>query len=173
MEQFQSSSKYMEQIQKRSNSVMYAVVGIIVLIIILVLVMSDKKDKAMEDSSMNDSMVEDTSGTMPNVGTTNPDREGTSVSNAGKYADLVLKYEDRTLQFNNECQVSKQNTKGFKVGTDVLLDNRGDKSIKIVIGSKTYNLKPYGYRVIDLGSVGTYQVDCNERFNVLTVNVQK
>ena len=156
------------------------VITLLVLVAILLLILSNNKKASMMDDTfmVNEPGVENTDNNLfggdTNTNTVdNSDREGTSVSNAGKYADLVLKYEDRTLQFNESCQASKESTVGFKQGTDVLLDNRSDSSAKIVIGSRTFNLKAYGYKVIDLGSVGTYKIDCNENQNVLTLTVQK
>ncbi len=145
---------------------MYAVVGIIVLIIVLVLVMSNKKSAVIEDV-INDPQVEDITAV------NDPEKAGVSVgSNAGKYAEMVLKYKDRTLQFNAECAVVR-NSYTFKQGTDVMLDNRDTAPAKIVVGSRTFNLQAQSYRVIDLGSTGTYRVDCNDRLNVVTVNVQQ
>ena len=162
----------MEPIQKKSNSTMYIVGSLIVIIVIVALVLSNNKKEAMMDVVTPG--VEDTSGTNSD-GTTidNPDKEGLSVgSNAGKYADMVLRYKDKTLQFNEECAVVR-NSYTFKQGTDVMLDNRDTTSAKIIIGSRTFNLKAQSYRIIDLGSTGTYRVDCNDRLNVVTVNVQK
>jgi hypothetical protein len=84
----------------------------------------------------------------------------------------MAKYKDKMVQFNQECAVVT-NKVGFKQGTDILLDNRDTTSVKIVIGSRTFNLPRYGYKVIDLPSVGTFQVDCNSRLNVVTITVQK
>jgi hypothetical protein len=160
----------MEPIQKKSNSTLYVVISLIVVAVIVALVLSNKKE-AMNDDVVTPG-VENTT-TDSNVGAIDPNKEGASVgSNAGKYADLVLKYKDRTLQFNEECAVVR-NSYTFKQGTDVMLDNRDTTSVKIVVGSRTFNLKAQSYKVIDLGSTGIYRVDCNDRLNVVTVNVQK
>lgn len=165
----------MEPIQNKSNSSMYVIISLIVVAVIVVLVLSNNKKNEAIVVDIVTPVVEDTSGTNPDgVGSiADPEKEGLSVgSNAGKYADIVLKYEDRTLEFNKECAVIR-NSYTFKQGTDVLLDNRDTTPAKIVVGSRTFILKPQSYKVIDLGSTGIYKVDCNDRLNVVTVNVQK
>lgn len=168
----------MEPIQKKSNHTGLVIGIIVVVLIIIALVMANKK------KDVDDTMVPPTdTSTLPD-GTTptgssnpgavaNPDREGTSVgSGAGKYATLMLTYKDRMVQFNKECAVVS-NKVTFKQGTDILLDNRDDTAAKIVIGSRTFNLPAYGYKVIDLPTIGSFQLDCNKRLNVVTVSVQK
>lgn len=171
----------MEPTQTKSKTGMYVAVGIvIVLAIIIGLVMSNKNKEAMEDGTQTpgDTTIvpNDTKNpvvppvTNPGI---DPEKEGVSVgSGAGTYANLMLKYKDRMVQFNTECAVVS-NKVGFKQGTDILLDNRDNTPVKIVIGSRTFNLPGYGYKVIDLPSVGSFQLDCNKRLNVVTVTVQK
>ncbi|MEK7106219.1 MAG: hypothetical protein AAB895_02575, partial [Patescibacteria group bacterium] len=150
---------------------------VIVLIIIIGLAMSKKnKDVLVEETPIVDNTVQPGTNTptdSPAGAVANPDREGTSVgSGAGKYATLMLTYKGRMIQFNKECAVIT-NKQGFKQGTDILLDNRDDTAVKIVIGSRTFNLPAYGYKVIDLPTIGSFQLDCNKRLNVVTVTVQK
>lgn len=166
----------MEPIQTKSKHG-GLIIGIIVVLIIVIAVVLLGKGK----SSMDDVLVPPGEETvMPNDGTTpttpgagiDPEREGLSTTNSGTYANLMAKYKDKMVQFNQECAVVS-NKVGFKQGTDILLDNRDTTSVKIVIGSRTFNLPRYGYKVIDLPSVGTFQVDCNSRLNVVTITVQK
>lgn len=164
----------MEPIKTKSKSSMYVMVGLVAVLVVVGLWLSNKK--SVEEVPVV-TPVENTPST-PNpsspVGSvSDPDKEGTSVgSGAGKYATLMLTYKGRMIQFNKECAVIT-NKQGFKQGTDILLDNRDNTPVKIVIGSRTFNLPGYGYKVIDLPTIGSFQLDCNQRLNVVTVTVQK
>ena len=167
----------MEPIQTKSNSGTYITIGIVVVVLIVVgLLLSNKKSDTGDivptpvDTTNPDTA---TPATTPTTTTgIDPEREGISKSNAGIYANLMLKYKGKMVQFNKECAVIT-NKVTFKQGTDILLDNRDDTAAKIVIGSRTFNLPAYGYKVIDLPTIGSYQLDCNKRLNVVTVSVQK
>jgi hypothetical protein len=171
----------MEPIKTKSNGGTYLTIGIVVALIVVGLLLSNKKSST--DDMVTPTPVDTTtpgtttSTTSPGSTTTgpgiDPNREGISVgSGAGTYANLMLKYKGRMVQFNKECAVVS-NKVTFKQGTDILLDNRDDTAAKIVIGSRTFNLPAYGYKVIDLPTIGSYQLDCNKRLNVVTVSVQK
>jgi hypothetical protein len=167
----------MEPIKTKSNSGTYITIGIVVVVLIVVgLLLSNKKSSTddMVTPTPVDTTTPDTTTPAPTPKPTgiDPEREGISTSNAGIYANLMLKYKGRMVQFNKECAVIT-NKVTFKQGTDILLDNRDDAAVKIVIGSRTFNLPAYGYKVIDLPTIGSYQLDCNKRFNVVTVTVQK
>ena len=168
----------MEPIQTKSKTGMYVgIAAVIVLIIVIGLAMSNNKE-TMEEvvvTPVDTTVVPDNTNNpvTPPVSGIDPEREGTSVgSGAGTYANLMLKYKGRMVQFNKECAVVT-NKVGFKQGTDILLDNRDNTAVKIVIGSRTFNLPGYGYKVIDLPTIGSFQLDCNKRLNVVTVTVQK
>jgi hypothetical protein len=164
----------MEPIKTKSKSSMYVMVGLVAVLVVVGLWLSNKK--SVEEVPVV-TPVENTPST-PNPSSSagsvsDPDKEGTSVgSGAGKYATLMLTYKGRMIQFNKECAVIT-NKQGFKQGTDILLDNRDNTPVKIVIGSRTFNLPGYGYKVIDLPTIGSFQLDCNQRLNVVTVTVQK
>jgi hypothetical protein len=169
----------MEPIQTKSKTGMYVGIAVVVVLIIVIgLAMSNKNKEVTDDSRMaptDTTVVPDNTKNpvTPPVSGIDPEREGTSVgSGAGTYANLMLKYKGRMVQFNTECAVVT-NKVGFKQGTDILLDNRDNTPVKIVIGSRTFNLPGYGYKVIDLPTIGSFQLDCNKRLNVVTVTVQK
>ncbi len=169
----------MEPTQTKSKTGMYVGIGaVIVLIIIIGLAMSNKNKQVVDETNQlpDNTVVVPNDTNEPNtppVSGIDPEREGVSTgSGAGTYANLMLKYKDRMVQFNPECAVVS-NKVGFKQGTDILLDNRDNTAAKIVIGSRTFNLPAYGYKVIDLPTIGSFQLDCNKRLNVVTVTVQK
>ncbi len=87
------------------------------------------------------------------------------------YADLILAFKNKTLQFGNLCQVQVSN-QVHKVGTEILLDNRTDMPVTITIGDLVHTLPSYGYKVVNLNTEGKFMVSCNEYQNVATVSVQ-
>lgn len=88
------------------------------------------------------------------------------------YADLVLAYQKQTLQFGKLCQMPLS-THSYKVGTEVLLDNRTDMPVTITIGALVHTLPSYGYKVVTLSTEGKFLVSCGDNQNVATVTVQQ
>jgi hypothetical protein len=88
------------------------------------------------------------------------------------YSDLILAFKDSTLQFNSTCQV-RMSTQVYKLGSEILLDNRSSFPMDIRIGTETFKLGSYGYKTIFLNNPGQFLVDCNNQQNVATINVQK
>ncbi len=88
------------------------------------------------------------------------------------YAELINAYKDHMLQFGASCQV-RASDQNYKIGSEVLLDNRNDVPVTVKIGSNTYTLPAYGHQVITLSTEGKFMVDCNDHQNVATVSVQK
>ncbi|MBP6857991.1 MAG: hypothetical protein KBC11_02235 [Candidatus Pacebacteria bacterium] len=88
------------------------------------------------------------------------------------YAELILAFQGKTLQFGNACSV-RMSDQVYKVGSQILLDNRNDTPVSIKIGSETYELSVYGHKVISLNTEGKFMVDCSEYQNVATVTVQQ
>lgn len=88
------------------------------------------------------------------------------------YAELIVAYKDRILQFGDACQV-RVSDQNYKIGSEMLLDNRTSVPVTIKIGSSSYALVAYGHQVITLSAEGKFMVDCNDHQNVATVSVQK
>lgn len=88
------------------------------------------------------------------------------------YAELILAYRNKTLQFGASCQMPISNYV-YKMGTEVLLDNRTNTPIAIKLAGASYDLGAYGYKVAALSTEGTFMVSCGENKNVATVAVQK
>lgn len=144
--------------------------GLVVLVIIVALLVQygiPKKPSPIDELKPIADEVVSTSITNPRSNTTSSVRSDTRT-----YSELILAYKDRTLQFNTMCQVhmSKQ---VYKVGSEVLLDNRSGVPAAIKIGPSIYNISAYSYKVVTLSSIGEFMIDCNDRENVATVTVQK
>ena len=94
-------------------------------------------------------------GTAPRTGTgagTGVIPGGTPVAlNPQNYSELVNQYEGRRIQFDERCQMRPVDVT-FKNGTVVMFDNRSPQAKTIKIGSQSYNLPAYGYRLLTMNS---------------------
>ncbi len=106
------------------------------------------------------------------VVTKKPSSSSPVVVDNRSYTELINAYKGKTLQFGATCQVLKS-TQVYKLGTDILLDNRTSSPVVIKIGGASYNLGAYGYKVVDLPNLGEFAIDCGSQQNVATITVQK
>jgi len=93
------------------------------------------------------------------------------------YANALVKYADRRIQFNASCQVPILNTSvTYKDNTGIMLDNRSAVAHTIKIGTN-YTVKAYGFRIVVLPDTylkaKTILVDCDKQQNVATILVQE
>jgi hypothetical protein len=90
------------------------------------------------------------------------------------YGDAIKKYAGYRFQFNDKCQASPS-AQTFKIGTNIMLDNRANKTQTLKVGS-TYTLPAYSWKIISLDTLGTFLVDCGSdgsSQNVATIMIQK
>ncbi|MEI7765605.1 MAG: hypothetical protein WCI93_03410 [bacterium] len=93
------------------------------------------------------------------------------------YADALVKYADKRLQFDKDCQVSlPNNVVTYKDNTGIMIDNRSSQTRTIKIGT-TFTIKPYSFKIVVLPDVylktNTLLVDCDNSKNVATILVQE
>jgi len=93
------------------------------------------------------------------------------------YTNLLKQYQaaGTLVQFDANCQMSP-NKPTFKNGTRVMLDSRVNTPRTITIGSKSYPMLSYGFRLETLSSSTlpqTLVVDCGNRQNVGTILLQR
>lgn len=88
------------------------------------------------------------------------------------YAELILAYKGKTLQFGDACQMPISSYV-YKTGTEVLLDNRTNVPVAIKLAGMSYDLSAYGYKVVTLSTEGKFMVSCGDNQNVATVTIQK
>lgn len=88
------------------------------------------------------------------------------------YTELILSYKNRTLQFGPSCQVTTS-AQVYKVGSELLLDNRTEVPVSISVGLSVITLPSYGYAIMSLPGEGVFMVGCNDHKNVATITVQK
>mgnify|MGYP001564025841 FL=1 len=90
------------------------------------------------------------------------------------YADALVQFADRRIQFDKACQAFP-NTVTYKDNTGIMIDNRASIAHTIKIGT-TYTVKAYGFRIIVLPDIylksKALLVDCDKSQNVATVLVQ-
>lgn len=90
------------------------------------------------------------------------------------YSDLVKQYEGKRIQFDDRCQAIPL-MPTYKNGTSIMLDNRSSSPRVIKIGSVSYSLVGYGYRVVTLNSPSLPQelsVSCGSSNNVSKILLQ-
>ncbi len=109
---------------------------------------------------------------------TNTDTKSNKTSTASEpkltYQAALVKYATTRIQFDTECRATpNQNT--FKVGTELMLDNRAPVSRKIKAGS-VYTIPAYGFKIVKLTGTtlpSTWLIDCGASQNVATILIQK
>lgn len=91
------------------------------------------------------------------------------------YANALIKYKDRRLQFDTACQ-AKPNTVTYKDNTGIMIDNRSPQTRVIKVGT-SYTIKPYGFKIVVLPDIylknKTLLVDCGASQNVATILIQE
>lgn len=149
-------------------------VGVILAVIVLGLLVNGmtKKEPAPIDTTPIEEVPVETPVVKP-VRRSTPTASVPTVTDTRTYTEMVVAYKDRTIQFNAQCQVPPLTQRGFKVGTDVMLDNRSSETKTITLGGVTHTLNGYGWKVVSLNTAGTFMVDCNDSQNVTTITVQK
>lgn len=150
-------------------------VGVILAVIVIAFSVNAivKKEPTPVDTTPIEEVPVETPVTTPARRRTTPVASVPTVSDTRTYTEMIVAYKDRTIQFNAQCQVPPLTQRGFKVGTDVMLDNRSAETKTIIIGGVTHTLNGYGWKVVSLNSAGNFMVDCNDRQNVTTITVQQ
>lgn len=92
------------------------------------------------------------------------------------YAQALAQYQNARIQIKPDCQVTPNNVT-YKNGASIMLDNRSALSHSIKLGSSTYSVKAWGFKIVKLTSVSalpaTWYMDCDSSQNVATVLIQK
>lgn len=91
------------------------------------------------------------------------------------YQAVVEEYRDRRIQFDDACRATP-NYLTFKNGPEIMLDNRGIGEKVIKLNDIAYKIGPYGFIVLQITAPSLpYQIeiDCNQLFNVASINLQK
>jgi hypothetical protein len=142
---------------------------IIIALGILILVVNKSKDKKEEASDTP--KVEETAKTTDTKKTTSTVANGSQPVTLS-YSQALTKYANSRIQINESCQL-KPASAVYKVGTSVMLDNRSNTSKSILFSGTRYSIAGYGFKVIPLNTVKTFQVDCGTSQNVATITVAK
>ncbi len=88
------------------------------------------------------------------------------------YAEAVELYANATIQFTDGCQLASKG-RSFRLGTEVMIDNRSPQPRTITIGTLSLVVGPYDYGFMILNEKGTsVSVSCNDRANVAELMVQ-
>ena len=91
------------------------------------------------------------------------------------YADALIKYADRRIQLDKNCQATPNNVT-YKDNTGIMIDNRSAQARTVKVGT-TFTIKSWGFKIVVLPDVylksKTLLVDCDKYQNVATVLVQE
>lgn len=129
-----------------------------------------KKDVAQVENKPIEEIITETPSSVSKPKTT-PSKVVLPTDNR-TYTELVAAYKGKMLQFGASCQVLISN-QVFKLGSDILLDNRNSSPVAIKIGSSSYQLGSYGYKVVSLDTTGKFMVDCGSQQNVAILTVER
>jgi len=96
------------------------------------------------------------------------------------YVNALKVYSKRHIQFSisayNYCTMTPYSDV-FKIGTSVMLDNRSKKALTIYLDKQPYSIGAYGFSIINLSTPfrlpHTIKIDCNTRFNVGSILLEK
>ena len=154
-------------------------IGIVVIIIIIgvALFFSLRNKKVAVDTTV--APLADNNALEPDSTLDISDIVGTSTTGVApvsiSYAEALIKYADRRIQFNKECQASPFSVT-YKDNSGIMLDNRAPVSRVIKVGTN-YTIKAYGFKIVVLPDIylksKTLLVDCDKQQNVATILVQE
>lgn len=94
------------------------------------------------------------------------------------YQKALETYKDNLrLQLSGAdfCQVSPNNVM-YKNGTSIMIDNRSAKTRSIKIGSTSYSIEGYGFKIVKLSSStlpATLLMDCGTQQNIAKILLQR
>lgn len=147
----------------------------ILLIVGILMVTGAKKNGDMtgvnlENSGQTTDMDDTNMGEDTNADGVN-ESDAASAERALTYSQALKQYQGKTVQFDATCQANPDR-QVFKTGTSIMLDNRSNVSRSVKLGS-TYTLGAYGFRIVKLNTLGTFNVDCGTSQNVATITVEK
>jgi hypothetical protein len=166
--------------ENKNSKTFYYVLGTIVVVALVVfLAMSLSKNVvSVEDDTFTASGASDDIALLPDstldlsdVTTAGGAAQVVSIS----YADALIRYKDKRLQFDTICQ-AHPNTVTYKDNTGIMIDNRSPVARTIKIGTN-YSIKAYGFKIVILPDIylksKTLLVDCDKSQNVATILVQE
>lgn len=153
------------------------VLGILVLAAIVVLVRKPAHQVVSTEQSSatpapaaaaDDSLPVATQATTP----TNDAMTPPAASPKLAYAEAVKRYGAQRIQFNAQCQATPPSNI-YKVGLELMLDNRAGVERSIVFSGKTYRIAAYDYAVVKLVTPGITYIDCGSSQNVAKITIEK
>jgi hypothetical protein len=171
----------MNIMQKTDNNKDIWIGAIVVLIIIAVVIFFSLRNKKEKIPVTLEQGTEDilplpqpTPSTRKNINNVN-NKTGESASLS--YAEALVKYSDKRIQFDSSCHVPMPNiTVTYKDNIGIMLDNRSASDHTIKVGTD-YTIKAYGFKIIFLPDIylkaKTILVDCDNQQNVATILVQE
>ncbi|MEI6022422.1 MAG: hypothetical protein WCQ32_01085 [bacterium] len=88
------------------------------------------------------------------------------------YDQAVDLYKEKTVTFGADCQIAKGSTTSFVYNNEIMLDNKDIHPIFVQIGDLPFALGPRDFAFLILKQKGPISVDCNDKKNVMMLQVQ-
>ena len=157
----------------QKNSYITWIVVVVIVAVALFLVFKNKK-QVVTPAPVTDSTTQTTPEPTDSVQDTTDVTTGPGAVSIS-YANALIKYKDRRLQFDTSCQATPRSVT-YKDNTGIMLDNRSAQTRTIKVGT-TYTIKPYGFKIVVLPDIylksKTLLVDCGTAQNVATILIQE
>lgn len=155
-----------------SKNTKLALGAIIIVIIAALIYRYGGHKKSVEVMPEPVPVVEQSAPSVPKKSKTKSEVVVMPVADTRSYAQLIADYKNRMVQFGDACQV-RMSDQVYKLGGEMLLDNRNNMVVTVTIGADNYELGAYGHKVITLNTEGKFMIDCGANKNVATLTVQK
>ena len=88
------------------------------------------------------------------------------------YDQAVDLYKDKTVTFGEDCHIAKGSTTSFVYNNEIMLDNKDIHPIFVQVGDLPFALGPRDFAFLILKQKGPISVDCNDKKNVIVLQVQ-
>ncbi len=150
----------------------YAIGAIVIILIVVLVVLKVRSSKEAALNEVAPVVVDTTKATEDtSKGSVNSGSKAKPMS----YADALIKYADKRIQLDKDCQAFPNNVT-YKDNTGIMIDNRAPVARTVKIGTE-YSVKAYGFKIIVLPDTylksKTILVDCDKSQNVATILVQE
>lgn len=154
--------------QKKKNKMALLMIGGFIVIVLLVMVIAKKKATNISD------IVPPLPQENQELITGEQNAKATSSTASLTYEQALIRYKNRIVQVNQQCQASP-GILTFKNPVTIMVDNRSPLAHTFKLGS-TFTVKAYGFKIVELSSASlpaTFLLDCDKLQNIATVILQK
>ncbi len=153
--------------KKKNKMAVWMIVGFIV-VVLLIMVIAKKKATNISD------IIPPLPQENQELTTEEQNTKTTTSSASLTYQQALVKYKNRIIQVNQQCQATP-GILTYKNPVTIMVDNRSPIPHTFKLGS-TFTVKAYGFKIVELSSSSlpaTFLLDCDKLQNIATVILQK